>query len=62
MLSEVVDEGMAAVSDALGDLDPSKLKDAYIVQDAVEAAMRRAIQKGCRQRPVIVGIVVPEKG
>ena len=60
--SEVVDDGMADVRQALDDLDPSKLKDAYIVQDAVEAAMRRAIQKGCRQRPVIVGVVVPEKG
>ncbi|MCH7944531.1 MAG: ribonuclease J [Armatimonadetes bacterium] len=59
---EVVDAGMEAVCEGLDELSQASKKDALVVQDVIEAAMRKAIQKGCRQRPVVVAMVVPERG
>lgn len=59
---DVIAEGMEWVDDNLAGLHISKMKDPAIVQKEIESTMRRAIQKGCRQRPVVIAIVVPEMG
>ena len=59
--SEVMDDGMDSVRKALDDLHKAKLKDAYVIKDVIEAAMSKSIQRGCRQRPVVLAVVVPEK-
>ncbi len=57
---DVIAEGMEWVDESLSYLPESKMKDAAVVQKEIEAVMRRAIQKGCRQRPVVIAVVVPE--
>jgi ribonuclease J len=58
---EVLDAGMEAVCEGLERLPEPSRKNALSIKDAIEAAMGRTIHKGCRQRPVIIGVVVPEK-
>ncbi|MEX2243187.1 MAG: ribonuclease J [Fimbriimonadaceae bacterium] len=57
---EVVDKSLESVCDALASLSQADRKDAFVIKDIVEAAVKRTIQKECRQRPVVIGVVVPE--
>lgn len=59
---DVIAEGMEWVEDNLSNMHGDKLRDPAVVQKEIEATMRRAIQKGCRQRPVVIAVVVPEMG
>jgi ribonuclease J len=56
----VVDESMEAVCDALAEMPQQARRDALTVRDVIEGAIRRTVQKACRQRPVVIGVVVPE--
>lgn len=58
--AEVIDEGMEAVCDALAELNSKARTDAGAVREAIENAVKRAIHRSCRQRPVVIGVVVPE--
>ncbi len=60
--SEVLDEGMEAVCDALAGMKQGARTDAFIIKDVIESAIRKAVQRACRQRPLVIGVVVPEKG
>jgi hypothetical protein len=53
---------MEAVCDALADMKQGARTDAFIVRDVIESAIRKTVQRTCRQRPVVIGVVVPEQG
>ncbi len=57
---EVLEDGMDAVHDALDGMPERSRKDAESVRLAIEQAMGRTIHKRCRQRPVVIGVVVAE--
>jgi len=60
--TEVLDEGMEAVCDALAAMKQGARTDAFIIRDVIESAIKKTVQRTCRQRPVVIGVVVPEKG
>ena len=59
--TEVVDAGMEAVCEALDGLSQTARCDATVVKDTIEAAVKKTVQRACQQRPVVIGVVVPER-
>lgn len=57
---QVLESGLEAVRDALERMHQKSLRDPNSVREAIESAMGRSIHKGCRQRPVVIGVVVSE--
>ena len=54
----VIEDGLTAVCDALADLPNESLHDKNVVAGTAESAMKKAIQRGCRQRPVVIAMIV----
>jgi ribonuclease J len=58
---QVLEDGMEAVCAVLEDLSQQARRSQESIKDSIESAMGKAIHRGCRQRPVVLAIVVPEK-
>lgn len=58
--AEVIDECREVVGDVIAGLSAKDLGDARAIADAIESAVKRTVQRSCRQRPMVIGVVVPE--
>jgi ribonuclease J len=58
--AQVIDECREVVGDVIAGLSAKDLGDARAIADAIESAVKRTVQRSCRQRPMVIGVVVPE--
>lgn len=57
---QAIDAGMESVCIVLSGLSQQARRDKESIRDAIETSLGKAIHRTCRQRPVVVGVVVPE--